>query len=373
MVEAMELAGDPFTIGRRHGEAFGSSIRSFLDNRLALINAIRHTPLSQSDADAIVDAHARVIEMETPALAEELRGLSTGAGITYRQAVLLQVRRELIGWSGTSGECSTLASRLAADSSVIAQNVDLIGKMRSLARVVRIRETGVAGGEVLMLTFAGLLGFLGINAAGLALGINFTASTGWRPGVSPYLLVRHLLKQASLDHCIEELRRITRASTRCFILCHAGRLMAIEMTMDDIRVIEGQALFHTNHYLHHDLVERDAMNPFSRRSSQLRLQTIQALSRSVTDLADPEALFGILSDHSHYPVGLCAHGEGEFGRDETVAAVVLYPARGRMYVRHGNPCRANTFAHQLTIACHQPAAHDGPQSAVAPMRISGAS
>jgi predicted choloylglycine hydrolase len=345
---AFEARGDPFTVGLRHGEALRGKLQHFLSDRMARINAIRHSPLPVDQAEKLADAHARIIERETPHLAEELRGLARGAAIAYRDAVLLQIRREAIGWSDASGECTTFAMQQPRRAAVIAQNVDLNGRMSELAAIARIDETGTAGGEILMLTFGGLLGFLGLNAAGLAVGINFVNTQPWQPGVPPYLLVRHLLRLSTVEQCLAELRRITRSSSRCLTLCDSHRLVMVELTPDDLRVISGARLFHTNHYLHQELVSRDAMNPFSRRASQLRLQTIETLCRPIENPADPEALFEILSDHSHFPVGLCAHGSGDLRREETVASAVLYPETGRLHVRVGNTCRARSQAFSVT-------------------------
>jgi hypothetical protein len=64
---------------------------------------------------------------------------------------------------------------------------------------------------------------------------------------------------------------------------------------------------------------------------------LRELTAALDDRCGPEDLFAVLSDHSLYPVGLCAHApDGE----ETVAAVVMEPAEGVLWVRKGHPCSA---------------------------------
>ena len=46
----------------------------------------------------------------------------------------------------------------------------------------------------------------------------------------------------------------------------------------------------------------------------------------------------IFSDHSLYPVGICAHAEGNIRRSETVAAVTMEPNLGLMVARKGYAC-----------------------------------
>lgn len=67
--------------------------------------------------------------------------------------------------------------------------------------------------------------------------------------------------------------------------------------------------------------------------------------RQVTSAAGgtrPEALFEAFSDHLLYPVGMCAHAQGNIQRGETVAAVVMQPNERRMHVRKGLPCASET-------------------------------
>ncbi|MEM9493655.1 MAG: C45 family peptidase, partial [Myxococcota bacterium] len=234
---------------------------------------------------------------------------------------------------------------------VIAQTIDLNGNFAEFGRVIRCVPESPEQPEMLLYTFAGLLGYLGLNSAGLAVGINMVLSSGWQPGVSPYLLVRHLLAQTSIAACLHELDRIRRSSSRSLVISDSRELVNVEMTAGDLRVRRGPRLFHTNHYLHPDLVAADRVNILSRNSSIRRLRQIEALvdergaDLSSTRPERPEAsreraetLFELLSDHSIWPVGICAHAEGQLRRSDTVGAVVMFPAQGRLLVRRGHPC-----------------------------------
>jgi isopenicillin-N N-acyltransferase-like protein len=341
LVRSIALCGTAYAIGFQHGRAIAGTLRSFLSDGFAHINKFRSVPLSRIEIADAVRQHARIIEEDQPDIAEELRGLAAGAGVSYEQAVLLQIRRELIreGPSGCS-ECTMLAAMQPETGAILGQTIDLYPGMTDLGYVLTVEPDGAP--SYVTYTFAGLLGYVGLNAAGLAICINFVQSNDWQPGLSPYLLVRHLLRFDGIDPCIAELKRIRRSSSRCLTVADRRRIVAIEMTARELRVIEGEKLFHTNHYVHEDLVPCDRMNVFSRNASKLRLARVQEIADERTHPWDPDAIFDVLSDHSLAPIGLCAHGTGDPRREETVASVVMQPRAGGLHARKGRTCERVT-------------------------------
>jgi len=339
----MDLSGSYFDIGRTHGESHRDTIRAFLSNveERALLG--RDT----QDAEArIVDRAAqyrRVLEEQVPHLAEEVEGLAAGAGISWHDAIVLQYRRELAyDAEAVAGECTLVGLRDPAGCALLAQNVDLVGRMTALGTVMRIRHPEPDVPRALTYTFAGLLGFLGMNEAGLAIGINLLHAEDWRIGVSPYLLVRHLLRCQTVSQCIEEISRIPRSSSRALTISDPRETVTVEMSVTQFDVQQAPVLCQTNHFLSERLAKIDRLHVFSRNASRKRreiaLNKVSALPGD--DLVGD--LFALLSDHSMYPLGLCVHAEGHSHREETVASIVMEPQQGRMHVRRGHPCGAET-------------------------------
>ncbi|HEY0020865.1 MAG TPA: C45 family peptidase [Longimicrobium sp.] len=347
----LALAGSPYEIGREHGRLLGGEIGAFLADRHARVNLLRRTPLHGRALTRRVRPFLEQIERHLPDVAEELHGLAAGAAIPIESATLLQVRRELIGYVPfPSGECSTLAQARPGRGPFIAQTIDLNGGVSSLGALLRVEQRTARGApDYVMYTLSGLLGFAGMNDAGVAVGINLVLAGRWRPGIPPYLLVRHLLNQTSVEACIDELARLPRSSSRALTLCDAHRVVTVEMTVDQHRVLEGGPMLHTNHFLHPDLVPADRMNPFSRRSSRDRLQLLRE-RLPATDTDAPAEVFGLLADHSLYPVGICAHADGNVRREETVAALLMEPAMGVFHAVLGQPCTAPVTRVQLPRA-----------------------
>ena len=339
------LTGNAYERGLQHGQALALQIKGFLNDNRARINSIREFPLEENIIRAQLQQHAAIIEAQLPGIALELKGLAAGADITYEDALLLQYRVELMAYNNRNileGDCSTIAINLPGQPIITGQTIDLPGNMTELGCIFRIIPENETDPEILIYGFAGLLGYMGMNSHGLSININMVVSDDWQPGISPYLLVRHLLTLPTIDECIEELNKIKRSSSRSFLITKYNRMVNVELTANEIRILEDKMLMHTNHYLDNDLAARDKIHFLFKNSSVKRLKLLQQLLQEETEVINAEMLFDIFADHSLYPVGICAHGEGNIRRSETVAAVVMEPGRLVMYARRGYACTAAT-------------------------------
>ena len=241
------------------------------------------------------------------------------------------------------GDCSSVGIH-NSDNIVTAQTIDLNGDMTELGNVFRIKPENKNNLEILQYSFAGLLGYVGMNNFGLAITINLVISDGWQVGIPPYLLARKFLEFKTIEECIELVKRIPIASSRSFIIQDKYRQINLEITPTEYRVIESDFLLHTNHYLHSDFITKDKLNIFSKNSSIKRLNILQSGLKDGSSLDDIKFIF---QDHSVFPVGICAHNQGNYKINETVAAVIMYPNKKDFYALKGKPCINNYNLHKL--------------------------
>lgn len=344
-VPYVRAAGDHFTIGRRHGAARAAALRAFLDDGLGRLAHIMPTAVSMGSLSPVLSGYRTAIADAAPGLAEEIRGLAQGAGIGADEALVLQLRREIVGYlrvGAVAAECTTYAS-VDRDASVLAQTIDLNGNLDDQICVLDLSPDR-GRGRVLVLSFGGLLGFVGLNAAGLAVGLNLVLGGAWGPGLPPYLAVRHLLDtSACVDEAISRLAGLRLASSRCITLCDPTKAAWVEVLGDQMRVFEARQAVHTNHYLHPDFAADDQINVFARNSSVRRLQACRDRLAGLPATAGPEAHFDVLAKPP-----ICVPDEGDIRRDRTVAAVVMLPARGELHLRPGDPSRHHTHVFALS-------------------------
>jgi isopenicillin-N N-acyltransferase-like protein len=344
--------GDPYQAGHQHGTALRDALRAFLDDDLARINRLAPRRTSVEALNDELGAYSAKIAAATPALSAEIDGLADGAGLSRAEAVLLQVRREIIGYQriparghqrvATGGDCTAYAR--TGQVPVVAQTVDLNGDVDDQIAVLDIGRAG-SGRRALLLSFAGLLGYLGVNSDGLAVGLNLVLGGTWRPGVPPYLVIRHLLDNAgSVAEAIAILTTagLPLASSRHLLLCDTERAVSVEILGDRQRFVSAAELVHTNHYLHPDFTDHDQLNVFARNSSLLRLEAAREGLRQLEPGAGAEDHIALLTQPA-----ICVGDTGDTRREKTVAAVVLLPGNRELHLRPGDPTATTTETFQL--------------------------
>jgi isopenicillin-N N-acyltransferase-like protein len=362
----VRATGEPFEVGYQHGAALAGSIRAFIADDLCRISRLAPAPVTMESLRPRLEGYDAAIAAAAPRLSEEIDGLAAGAGIARELAVLLQVRREIIGYQRipvpARGDCTTYASLSAGPGRrpLLAQTVDLNG---DLDDQIAVLDVGLAGSprRTLLLSFGGLLGYLGVNSDGLAIGLNLVLGGSWGPGVPPYLAIRHLLDSAScVADALEILRGLPLASSRSLTLCDASAVACVEILGGEVRLV-GTApagpVAHANHYLDPEFARRDELNVFARNSSLLRLKACEDWLARLEDTgtgAEVEDHFAWLA---RSPV--CVADTGDIRRERTVAAVVLLAEAGALYIRPGNPSASSTQAFSLRRAAVSPGASAG--------------
>jgi isopenicillin-N N-acyltransferase-like protein len=353
-VPFIRATGEPFGIGYQHGAARAAALRAFLGDDLSRIGKLAARPVSLPALRPVLAEYDARIGAVAPRLGEEIGGLAEGAGISRDEAVLLQVRREIIGYQRvpvpSGGDCTTYASVSAGPGGepVLAQTVDLNGDLDDQIAVLDVGLSG-SGRRALLLSFGGLLGYLGLNSDGLAIGLNLVLGGEWGPGLPPYLAIRYLLDNAG---CVADALTIVAdlplASSRSLMLCDRTSAASVELLDGRVRLIQGTEHVHTNHFLHPDFTPHDQLNVFARNSSAQRLKAaatgLAAFARAGTGAAAEEH-FGLLS---RPPIRVA--GTGDIRRERTVAAVVLLPGQGELHLRPGDPSVSATQVFRLATA-----------------------
>lgn len=345
-IPLVSATGSPYELGLRHGQQQGPALRAFLDDGLCRLDRILPAPVARDGLGALLGAYHEAIAAASPHLSAELDGMAEGAGIDRPAAVLLQVRREILGYRRvpTMGDCTTYARSGAQP--VLAQTVDLNGDLDDQLAVLRLGPAGSAR-RVLVLSFGGLLGYLGINSSGLAVGINLVLGGRWGPGLPPYLAIRHVLDVAdSVDDAVEVLAGLRLASSRSIMLCDRDGAGFVELLGEEVRWHRAPepaaGTVHTNHFLDPDLAPHDELNVFARNSSVARLEACRAAVAQLPEGAGAARHFDILSAPP-----ICVPDSGDLRRERTVAAVVAFPERGELHVRQGDPSRSGTEVFRL--------------------------
>jgi isopenicillin-N N-acyltransferase-like protein len=354
----VSVRGGPYERGVLHGRQCGALIARYADTLLQTIRqegAWRALPIDPSLDRASILARCLAFlpqyEAFAPHLVEEMRGIADGAKLDFAEVLLVNVRAEVMGirstvsaerasygWAAPADGCTAFAlgRNATADGETIAgQNLDQGPANAELLIMLRVEPDDSPA--ALMCTFAGLVGYPGINTAGVAFFQNALSTSGWRAqGMPHYLLKRVLLEQETLAGCLDVLRRARLCSSTSYVLADRDAVLAVETTPDGIAAVTpvDDVVVHANHFADAELARDDALLP-GLPDSACRASRLAALIARSPERPDASAMLRMLSDHDGYPKSICRHEPGF----ETIASLVAEPAHGRLHVALGNPCQ----------------------------------
>jgi len=345
MFPVIELSGSPFERGRLHGELARARVERSLASYQRLF---AFCGLAWDEAQRRGAAYRDLIGAFDAALLEELEGIARGAGRKREEILALNARTEILPASYLrGGECTAIAVNPAASATggtLLAQNWDWLGAQRQALVLLRVAEH--EGPAYLALTEAGMLSKIGLNAAGFGVCLNILSSIhdGKTPGVPVHVLLRALLKCASVREAVRFTATVAFAGSSN-VLCadRGGETASLELSPKGCRVVrgDGATLCHTNHFV--DAEASAWQSPLARHlSSEPRLACAQrhAASKRAHGLEDLKRL---LRDESLGLQSICRKPDAslpEEARIESVTSVIMELARGVMHIAPDIPTRA---------------------------------
>ena len=326
-------------LGRQHGEQATEHIKRHLD-------VITHgAKLSRDSLRRRAATYQPMFERYCPHLLDEMRGLAEGAGISTEEAMACSIRGE-IGNANEGCTAYVIGRQRAAQREIIAgQNSDMTDEILPLAYVLHLQPKDKP--EVLMWTFGGMLGYHGMNSAGVA---HFANALGGGPkgqfAMPHYPLKRMLLECTTLDQATELFRTVPLASNGNYVLCDGrGGIVDIEATTAGPEIIRDEGagfLAHTNHFLCPRYANKENFER-SWKDSFERIDTMNALINSRPDGVGVNDMKSFLQNHVGRPTSICRHD----GESRTVASLIAEPSKRRMHVAAGNPCQSRYVVYSM--------------------------
>lgn len=333
----LRLPGTPADRGFRHGREFASEIRSYASDRSRLV--VAGTSLAEEEALELVTSCVPAHAAYSPDLFAETEALAEGAGITLAEALLasgftdfLDLVRAMDGTAGHEDDCTAVLvpPAASAEGALLAQTWDMHAS--ATPHIIMLRIEGDI--EALVFTTVGCIGQIGMNEAGIAIGINNLASTDGRVGVAWPFVVRQVLAQDDLEAALSSILEAPLVGAHNFLLMDRdGRGYNVEATPTE-RVITplGQdPIIHTNHCLSPTTRGVEASRDVSlTKSSQDRLvQATELLDGAAVTVAD---IMKLTADER----SICRHPDPVY-HYETCGAAIMRPSTGDFWACWGRP------------------------------------
>lgn len=350
-VPTLMLEGSPYEMGFKHGRAFRDAIRLYADERMALAGAPGWTgrrtdrPAVLALAEACVEHHRAF----SPALTEELEGMAAATDLSLAQLVVVGGFTDFVDTvaSGTRGvletkgvdDCTAFlvpAARMQGGVAALGQTWDM--HEGSTEHLVLLRGRPKDGPAFEVFTTAGAVGMIGMNEAGMSVGINNLMAADGRPGVTWPFVVRQILLTETLEQALAVLASAPLAGGHNYLIMDGqgnGANVEAMATRSHTEVLADDALAHTNHCLHGSTraVER-RRDADSQRDSEARLADARRLlDRSQLDIED---LQRITADTAN----ICHAGQAPrfIG---TCGGMIMRPGTRELWVVAGRPSQGD--------------------------------
>lgn len=311
VIEPLDVSGEPRARGRAIGAAVAPRIRAHLTDWLGSLPA-------EGDGRGYVAAMLRTtdfrtaIRRHTPDLLEECEGIAEGAGEPADLVFALQLLDEEWAWRlarrqptpqavGRLEKCSSLAIVSAGRPTWIGQNMDLGAYTDGHQVVLRIAGDGAKPGALLF-SVAGMIGLMGVNAAGVGVCVNSLPQLPSAPeGVPVAFVLRRLLQARSLAEAVEVVTTIPHATNQHYVIAEAGAARSFEagaMGVTEYRPDDPDRVLHTNHPLSDAPAAPETEQ--ARANSAARLGSLRArLSGGAPGLAEIQAALSSCDDPRH--------------------------------------------------------------------------
>jgi isopenicillin-N N-acyltransferase-like protein len=337
-------------LGQQHGAQAAEEIRAHLDY-------IGHRQeLSRQQLRTKALRFKPLFERHCPHLLTEIEGLGEGAGVPLAEALAVNIRGEL--GKATDEGCTTYVlgrKSTASGEILIGQNSDMMQSNLEMGYVLHLKP--VDKPQVLIWTYGGMIGYHGMNSAGVAHFAN--AFGGGPPGqfALPHGPVKRLMLECTeLSEVLEIFDKVPLASNGNYVVCDGGgKILDIEATTRGPRLLrdhDAGFLAHSNHFLCAPYASQENYAK-SMPDSFDRLDRINKMILTAFGSITVESMQRYLSDHSNHPTSICRHPrttdleKGFEVAGRTVASMIAEPAHRRMHVALGNPCESRFVTYSM--------------------------
>lgn len=338
-IRVIELSGDAASRGAAHGAWNPDELRAYAADRIGL--AGEGTAFGADELRRLADACIPAHRAYAPDLTDEMEAMADAAGVTAADAVVvggytdfIDLVRAEAGQARVDDTCTAVVvpDDMADGAGFLAQTWDMHASATPHIVMLDIRPD--SGPGALVFSTLGCLGQIGMNEAGIAVGINNLTAADGRVGVTWPHVVRKVLQQADFDAAVQCITEVDLAGGHNFLVFDRnGHGVSIEAmpTSTHIESLGTEPLLHTNHCIAPGPAAVEGPRPSDLDAgSRLRLQ--HAWDLLSTGPVDVAALMALTRDER----AICRRPEPPWSY-ESCGAVIMRPVTAEMWACWGVP------------------------------------
>jgi hypothetical protein len=306
----LSLPGAPFERGRAHGAGLRDRVQAHLTAWLAALEeGGAGEPRAYVAGLLAQTGFLDDVRRLTPDLLAEVEGIAAGAEAPFDLIFALQLldeewayRVRTAAGRPTREKCSSVAIA-SPGRAWIGQNMDL-GTYTDGAQAALSIAGGEAEPAALVFTIAGMIGLMGVNAAGVGVCVNSLPQLpSAAQGLPVAFVLRRLLQAGSAEEAVALVQALPHATNQHYLIAGPGTVRSFEASaagVTEYRPPQADRVLHTNHPL--SGARRSSEDPALEENSTARLAALNA--RLSEGRPEFEAIAAALSscDDAHHPV-----------------------------------------------------------------------
>lgn len=292
--------------GEHHGESQRHGIQELVSIRRHLLQE-KNRQLTPDWIERLAQEQWQSSRRYDTALCDEIEGIAAGANLSLTDLVILNNYTDFRDLNVPDQGCSVVYIQ-RNQQRVAGQTWDMHGSAKNYVCVIEIPERDGTPAQKLF-SVVGCVGMMGFNSRRVMVGVNNINTDGARPGVIWPMLIRRMLRQATLPQLQQTLIQTDVTSGHTYLLASDQGAEFWEV-MPGLAECVGQLtpeavghLFHTNHCLGNLAKKRELTKSLS-STTHKRFELIE---KKIGQVAGVHALYDLLNDHENYPMSICSH------------------------------------------------------------------
>ncbi|KAI0444001.1 peptidase C45 acyl-coenzyme A:6-aminopenicillanic acid acyl-transferase-like protein [Xylaria telfairii] len=339
----IKCTGNPYELGVKHGVAAKDKISGSINFYTQLFQT--SCSLTWSEVRREATKYVQPLETIASRYMEEIKGIAEGSNLEFLDILALNIRTEIMfGLFSDVGRdiarvpsdgCTSLGW-LTDSKSFLGQNWDWMVEQGRNLIICHVSQPGTGIPDFSMVTEAGIIGKIGLNAKGVGCCLNAIKCRGVDVSKLPiHFALRKVLESPSRAAAVEAIKRAGVAGSGHILIGDATGSTGLECTskwVKEVSMDDANRVCHTNHLI---LDKSDVDEPPWLEDSPARLVRIRELTARITD-PTLVAITDVFRDTDGYPSSINRRQEGK-SVAETLFTIVMDLTGRSARVTFGRP------------------------------------
>jgi len=348
----VSVKGKPFDCGQQHGSQARQQIHRAIDLYFHFWEATWGA--KRSEVLKKCRGLVPVIGEYDADILEELEGVARGAELPIEEVIALNARYEL-SWAPSAmaqlgrDECTSIVALpevTKGGHTILGENWDYYTRFQETCIILEIEQETKP--NLVIHSQAGIIGFKGMNSAGIGVCVNALASNwdGFEPRVPIFIMMRGILNADNFSQALGAVVSTRAAVSANLLIAHyEGEAIDLELIPGDVAFLypEEGILTHSNHFMafnkgqdFKDILISDFPDSLFRSH---RARRLLELDKGHIDVSSIQRVF---KDHFSYPNSICRHvnpRDVELKQAATLTSIIMDLGERTIYLSEGPPCQ----------------------------------